>query len=166
MFAVLSAFYNDYSREVFTARSETPWATVVLWCKIQIVLGMVLHGVSLFRPYWSRPKLVCRMALDVLFAGIAVWTLTIDGIWLIVYLMLIGLIIFSLGEVGYNIYRFLDTEPGAPGTATPDLSATLLGVTAAAKGIGEQIEAASEAGNGGARAPRREENAAPEEPER
>lgn len=154
VFSVLSAIDNDYSWEALTAQSDTPWATVVLWCKLRILFGMLLHGVALFRPYWSRPKLLYSALTDVFLAAIAIWAMTIiramafddTAVYLQgVFLAVAGCVfVVALGGALSSLYRMSKMGAGDPGSGAPDLLATFLGLSAAAKNARELVEANGE----------------------
>jgi len=116
----------------------------VLWCKIQIVLGMAFHAAALFRPYWSRPKLVYRMTTDTLLAAIAVWAMTIDSLWVGVYGILLVFVLIGIGSAIIGLRRVVKFDAAAAPIGAPDLLATWLGLTAAAKKATEIAKAHGE----------------------
>ena len=138
---ILSAISSETSWAIVSGRSDTPWLSVVFWCKVQIFFGMLIHGVSLFRPFWSRTKLYCRAAGDVLIALIASFALMIDGNHVLVLITLLAFWLVGVSGALYSFYQASLFDKHDPGSLAPDLLATKLGLSAAATHAKELVEA-------------------------
>ena len=100
-FAILSGLSSDFSWSAATGRSGTPWATTILYAKVQVVLAMVLDAVSLFRPWWSRAKLAFKAFTDLLLSAVALWALLYEGAWWPIQGILLAFVVAGLiGAVG------------------------------------------------------------------
>jgi hypothetical protein len=105
-FALLSGLSAEWSWAAATGRSETPWSTTILYAKLHVVLVMILNAVALFRPWWSRAKLVFKALTDLLLSGVALWALLNEGAWWPLQSILLAFVVAGLLGVAGSFRAF------------------------------------------------------------
>ncbi|MBW2623463.1 MAG: hypothetical protein JRD68_11210 [Deltaproteobacteria bacterium] len=79
-FGGLTAITNEFSRDIFIGQSDSQLASLIFWLKIQVTFALILTVVNLYKPYWTRAKLLFSAFLTFLFVPIAVKGLLIQDI--------------------------------------------------------------------------------------
>ena len=104
VFSILSGIDNRLDAEALLGLAGP--ASLILWLKIRLLLGMAAHVTALFRPYWSRPRVLYTMAIDALLAAIGVRALMLAGDLHPIGLAFLGLlVVVGLFGVAGGLYR-------------------------------------------------------------
>lgn len=136
VFAVLMSIKDTYSWETITGQDvgQSSWYGLILLAKTYMVFSIALYLWLIYRPYWSRVRLVCRAAIALFLAIIAARaTMIVIGdfgpngmiggaladpanevqregaIWLqiSIYITISVFLLSGVGEMLYCMYRYL-----------------------------------------------------------
>lgn len=123
-FTILTLLNNDYTWEILAGRSDNPLVSLILWLKLHAILTLAMNIHHLFRPYWTRLKLVFNLVTDFVGVYIVIRAMTagdfvvqfLESHWggneadiqwahLTIMVNLWIILLIAVGITGFNLYR-------------------------------------------------------------